>query len=125
MQQVQVKTRRGGHVHQAMRGAANISGFSRLVGESQTQPKLQQLVATMRKWQQEGVEARAQTEGAELKEEVARAKNRVQAARRAVEDEHQRVYQQVVAEHEPYMGRPVPYKSLRYIWELAEAGQPQ
>ena len=42
-----------------------------------------------------------------------------------MEDEHERVYQKVVAEHERYMERAVPYKSLRYIRELAEAGKPQ
>ena len=31
----------------------------------------------------------------------------------------------MVAEHERYMERAVPYKSLRYIRELAETGQPQ
>ena len=31
----------------------------------------------------------------------------------------------MVAEHEQYMERAVPYKSLRYIRELAEAGRPQ
>ena len=30
-----------------------------------------------------------------------------------------------MAEHERYMERAVPYKSLRYIRELAEAGRPQ
>ena len=42
-----------------------------------------------------------------------------------MEDEDERVYQKVVAEHERYMERPVPYKSLRYIRELAEAERPQ
>ena len=49
----------------------------------------------------------------------------VRAARRAVEEEHERIYQEVVAEHERYMERAVPYTSLRYIRELAEAGKPQ
>ena len=40
-------------------------------------------------------------------------------------DGGQRIYQKVVAEHERYIERAVPYKSLRYIRELAEAGQPQ
>ena len=31
----------------------------------------------------------------------------------------------MVAEHELYMERAVPYKSLRYIRELTEAGKPQ
>ena len=100
-------------------------GFSRQVGETQAQPKLQRLVATLEKRQQQGVEARAQTEGAEWQEKAAQAKKRVQAARREVEDEHERIYQKVVAEHERYMERAVPYKSLRYIRELAEAGRPQ
>ena len=124
VQQVHVEMRRGGLVHQAMRRAANVCTFSRQVGESQAQPKLQRLVATLRKRQQEEVEARAQTEAAVWQEEVARAKKRVQAARRAVEDEHERIYQKVVAEHERYMERAVPYKSLRYIRELAVAGRP-
>ena len=42
-----------------------------------------------------------------------------------MEGEHERIYQKVVAEHERYMERAVPYKSLRYIRELAEAGKPQ
>ena len=43
---------RGSHVHQAKRKAARISGFNRQVGEAQAQPKLQRLVATLRKRQQ-------------------------------------------------------------------------
>ena len=42
-----------------------------------------------------------------------------------MEDEHGRVYQKVVAEHQRYMETAVPDKSLRYIPEIAEAGQPQ
>ena len=42
-----------------------------------------------------------------------------------MEEEHERVYQKVVADHERYMERAVPYKSLQYIRELAEAGKPQ
>ena len=99
--------------------------FSKQVGESQAQPKLQRVVATLRKRQQEKVEARAQTEGAVWQEEVAWAKMRVQGARRAVENEHESVYQKVVAEHEWCLERAVPYKTLRYIQELAEAGRPQ
>ena len=83
------------------------------MGKSENQPKLQRLVVTLRKRQQEEVEARAQGEGAERKEEVARTKKRVQVARRAVEDEHEGVYQKGVAEHQRYMERAVPYKSLR------------
>ena len=124
-QQVHVKMRRGSHVHQAMRSAARVCGFIIQEGESQGQPKLQLLVATLRKRQHEEVEARAQTEGAEWQAEVAQAEKRVRAARRAVEEEHERVNQKVVAEHERYMERAVPYKSLRYIRELAEAGKPQ
>ena len=112
-------------MHQAMRSAARVCGFNRQEGESQAQPKLQPLVATLKKRQQVEAEARAQAEGAEWQAEVAQAEKRVQAARRAVEDEHERVYQKVVAEHERYMERAVPYKSLRYIRELAEAGRPQ
>ena len=125
VQQGDVKMRLGTHVHQAMRKAAGVCGFSRQEGDSPPQPKLPRLVATLRKRQQEEVQGRAQTEGAVWKEEVARAKKRVQVARRAVEDEHERVYQKVVADHERYMERAVPYKSLRYIWELPEDGQPQ
>ena len=40
-------------------------------------------------------------------------------------NEHERVYQKVLAEHTRYMARAVAYKSLRYISELAGAGQPQ
>ena len=46
-------------------------------------------------------------------------------ARRAVKEEHERIYQKVVAEHQRYMERAEPYKSLRYIRELAEAGKPK
>ena len=42
-----------------------------------------------------------------------------------MEKKHERIYQKVVAEHERYTERAVPYKSLRYIRELAEAGKPQ
>ena len=42
-----------------------------------------------------------------------------------MEEEHERMYQKVVADHEQYMERAVPYKSLRYIRELAEAGKLQ
>ena len=42
-----------------------------------------------------------------------------------MEDDPERGYQKVVAGHERYMESAVPYKSLRYIQELAEAGQPQ
>ena len=118
-QQVHIKTRRGSHVHQAMRSAARVCGFNRQEGESQAHLKLQLLVSTLRKHQQEEVEARAQAEGAEWQAKVAQARKRIQAARRAVEDEHKRVYQKVVAEHERYMERALPYKSLRYIRELA------
>ena len=100
-------------------------GFSRQVGESQAPPKLQRLVATLTKRQQEEVEVRAQTKGAVRQEQVVPAKKRVQAARRAVEDVHERTYQKVVAEHERYMESVVPYKALRYIRELQEAGWPQ
>ena len=112
-------------MHQAMRRAARICGFTKQGGESQAQPKLQRLVATLRKRQHEEVEARAREEGAEWQTEVTQAKKRVRTARRAVEEEHERIYQKVVAEHERYMERAVPYKSLRYIRELAEAGKPQ
>ena len=124
-QQVHVKMRRGSHVHKTMWRAARICWFNRQVGGSQAQPKLQRLIATLRKRQQEEVEARAQAEGAEWQAEVAQAKRRVQVARRPVEDEHERKYQKVVAEHERYMEEAVPYRSLRYIRELAEAGRTQ
>ena len=64
-QEVHVKMRRGSHVHQAMGSAARVCGFNRQEGESQAQPKLQRLVATLRKQQHKEVEARAQAEGAE------------------------------------------------------------
>ena len=112
-------------MHQAMRGSASVYRFNKQEGESQAQPKLQGLVATLRKRQHEEVEARAQAEGGEWQTEATQAKKRVRAARRAVEEEHERIYQKVVAEHEWYMERAVPYKSLRYIRELAEAGKPQ
>ena len=108
--QVHVEMRRGSHVLQARRRAARTCWFNRQVGESQAQPKLQRVVATLRKRQQEEVEARAQAEGPDWQAEVAQANQRVQAARREVEDEHERTYQKVVAEHEQYMERAVPYK---------------
>ena len=117
--------RQGSHLHQAMRSAARVCGFTKQGGEFQAQPKLQRLVATLRKRQHEEVEARVQEEGAEWQTEVTQAKKRVQTARRAVEEEHERIYQKVVAEHERYMETAVPYKSLRYIRELAEAAKPQ
>ena len=123
-QQVHVQMRRGSHVHQAMRSAARVCGFDRQEAGLQAQPKLQRLIATLRKQLQEEVGARAQAEGAEWQAEVAQAMKRVQAAMRAVEDEQETVYQKVVAEHEQYMERAVPYKSLRYIKELMEAGSP-
>ena len=108
-----------------MRSAARVCGFTKQGGETQAQPKLQRLVATLRKRQHGEVEARAQEEGAEWQTEVAQAKKRVRAARRAVEEEHERIYQKIVAQHERYMESAMPYKSLRYIRELAEAGKPQ
>ena len=45
-QWVHVKIRKGGHVHQAMRGAERVCGFNEQEGESQAQPKLQRLVVT-------------------------------------------------------------------------------
>ena len=81
-------------------------------------------MATLRKRQHEEVKARAREEGAEWQTEVTQAKKKVRRARRAVEEEHERIYQKVVAEHERYLERAVPYKSLRYIGELAEAGKP-
>ena len=124
-QRVHAEMRQGKQVHQAMRRAARICGFTKQGGESQAKPKLQRLVATLRKRQQEEVEARAREEGTEWQTEVTQAKKRVRTARRAVEEEHERIYQKVVAEHERYMERAVPYKSLRYIRELAEAGKPK
>ena len=124
-QRVHAEMRQGKHVHQAMRRAARICGFTKQGGESQAQPKLQRLVPTLRKRQHEEVKARAQEEETEWQTEVTQAKKRVRTARRAVEEEHERIYQKVVAEHERYMERAVPYKSLRYIKELAEAGKPK
>ena len=100
----------GQQVPVEMRGAARVCGFSNQEGESQAQPKLQGLVATLRKRQHEEVEGRAQAEGAEWQTEVTQAKKRVQAARGAVEEYHERIYEKVVAEHERYMERAVPYK---------------
>ena len=84
VQQVHVEMRRGSHVHQAMKTAARVCGLSRQMGETPAQRKLQRLPATVWKRQQEEVEARAQTEAAVWQEELAQAKKRVQAARRAV-----------------------------------------
>ena len=124
-QRPHAEKRQGSNVHQDMRRAARICGFTKQGGESQAQPKLQRLVATLRRRQHEEVEARAWEEGVEWQTEVTQAKRRVRTARRAVEEEHERIYQKLVAEHERYMERAVPYKSLRYIRELAEAGKPQ
>ena len=124
-QRVHAEMRQGNHVHQAMRRAARICGFTKQGGESQAQPKLQRLVATLGKRQHEEVEARVREEGAEWQTEVTQAKKRVRTARRAVAEEHERIYQKVVVERERYMERAVPYKSLQYIRELAEAGKPQ
>ena len=68
---------------------------------------------------------RAKADGTAWEGEVAQAKKGVKAAQRAVEDEHGRIYQEVVAEYKRYKERAVTYKSLRYIRELAEAGQLQ
>ena len=124
-QRVHVKMRNRSHVHQAMMSAARVCGFTKQGGEAQAQPKLQRLVATLRKRQHEEVEARAQEKGAEWHTEVTQAKRRVQTARGAVEEEHERIYQKVVAEQEWYMESAVAYKSLRYIRELKEAEKPQ
>ena len=95
-------------------------GFNRRVGESQTQPKLQRLVATLRKRQQEEVEARVKAEGWGWQEKVTQAEKTVQAARRAVEDEHWKIYRKVVAEHERYMERTMPYKTRAHGgWKAA------
>ena len=96
-QRVHVEMRKGSQVHQAMRSAARVWEFNKQGGESQAQPKLQRLVATLRKRQHEELEARAQEEGAEWQTEVTQAKKRVRAARRAVEEEHERIYQKVGA----------------------------
>ena len=124
-QRVHAEMKQGSHVHQAMRSAPRVCGFTKQGGELQAQPKLQRLVPTLGKRQHEKVGARAQEEGAEWQTEVTQAKKRVRTARRAVEEEHERIYQNVVAEHERYMERAVPYKLLRYIRELAEPGKPQ
>ena len=93
VQQVHVEMRRGSHAHWAMGKAANVCGLSRPEGETQTPPKLQQLVANLRKIQQKEAEVGAKGEGADCEEEVAQAKKGVQEARRAVEDQHGRIYQ--------------------------------
>ena len=64
-QRVHAEMGQGNHVLQAMRRAARICGFTKQGGESKAQPKLQRLVATLRKRQHEEVEARAREEGAE------------------------------------------------------------
>ena len=91
-QRVHVEMRKGSHVHQAMRSAARVCEFNKQGGGSQAQPKLQRLVATLRKRQHEEVEARPQEEEAEWRTEVTPAKKRVQTARRAVEEDHERIY---------------------------------
>ena len=90
-QRVHAEMRQGNHVHQAMRRAARICGFTKQGGQSQAQPKLQRLVATLRKRHHVEVEARAREEGAEWQTEVTQAKKRVRTARRAVEEEHERI----------------------------------
>ena len=119
VQHIHVEMRRRSHDNRAMTKAATVCRFSRAVGEAQTHPKLQQLVAKLKKRQQEEVKLQAKTEGTDWEEGVAQRKKRLQAARRAVEDEHGRIYQKVVVPHERYMGRSVPYKSLPSIRELA------
>ena len=69
-QRVHAEMRQGSHVHQAMRSAARVCGFTKQGGESQVQPKLQRLVASLRKRQHEEVRARAQEEGAEWQTEM-------------------------------------------------------
>ena len=124
-QRVNAEMRQGKQVPQAMRRARRICGFTKQGGESQAQAKLQRLVATLRKRQQEEVEARAREDGTEWQTEVTQAKKRVRTARRAEQEEHERIYKKVVAKHEIYMERAVLYKSLRYTRELAEAGTPE
>ena len=65
VQQVHVETRRGSHPHGTMRKAAKVCGFSRLVGQTQTQAKLRQLVPQLDKKGQEEVKVRAKAEGAD------------------------------------------------------------
>ena len=45
--QVHIEMRRVSHAHRAMGKAADVCGFSRPVRESQTRPKVQQLVAKL------------------------------------------------------------------------------
>ena len=70
----------------AMRKAAKVSGFNRRVGEAQSKPKLQQLVARLKKTQQEEVEVWEKAEAADWEAEVAQAKKWVQEARRALQE---------------------------------------
>ena len=96
-QQVHVEMRWGSHVHQAMRTAARVCGSNRQVEESQAQLKLQQLIATRRKRQQEEVKARAQAEGCEVASGSGTGKEEGTGGNEGVEDEHERIYQKVVA----------------------------
>ena len=111
-------------MHGAMRKAAQVCGFNRPVGEAHAQSNLKKLVARLNRRQHEEVEAHATAQGSGWVAEIKGAKKRVQEAKREVEDEHECIYSRGVAEHERYMERVVPYKSLRYIRELAEAGRP-
>ena len=95
-QRVHAEMRQWSHVQQAMRSAARVCGGGKQGGGSQAQPKLQRLVASLRKRQHGEVEARAQEEGAEWQTEVTHAKKRMGTARRAVEEEHERIYQREI-----------------------------
>ena len=72
-QRVHAEMRRESHVHQAIRSAARICGSTKQGEESQAQPKLQRLVATLRKrrWRQGHMKREQSGTGGTGKEEGA------------------------------------------------------
>ena len=125
VQLVHVTMRQVYHVHGGRKKLAQVCGFSRPVGETQSELILQELVAKLKQRQQKKLQVRAKAEGTDWEAEDKQAKKRVETAWREVEDQHGRIYRNMVAEDERYTEKKVPYKSLRYIQELAEAGRPQ
>ena len=125
VQQRHVEMRWGSHAHRAMGKAANVCRFGRLVGRHKPSPNYQELVVKPEERQQEEVVVRAKAQVTAWEGGVAQSKKGVKAAQRAVEHEHGRIYGEVVAVYERHKQRAVPYKSLRYIRELAQAGQLQ
>ena len=122
---VHAEMMQGKHVHQAMRRAARICGFTEQRGGVAGTAQAAKTVGHPEETAARGGWGKGAGRGAEWQTELTQAKKRVRTARRAVEEEHERIYQKVVAEHERYMERAVPYKSLRYIRELAKAGKPK